>query len=138
MSLHLILELRQRSQEVGLSKLLNMIAILIIWHQMAAHNISGARLRTQSKLSTSVVANTWLAKIKIYVLEEKDHIVVFVGLELQLVILKSLGPLQAQVVIDIQNDYRPTLSKNSVFWDLSQIEPNFWFESSLFKGKNSF
>ena len=105
---------------------------------MAAHNISGARLQIQSKLSTSVVANTWLAKIKIYVLGEKDHIVVFVGLELQLVILKSLGPLQAQVVIDIQNDYRPTLSKNSVFWDLSQIEPNFWFESSLFKGKNSF
>ena len=68
---------------------------------MAAHNISGARLQIQSKLSTSVVANTWLAKIKIYVLGEKDHIVVFVGLELQLAILKSLEQLQVQVVIDI-------------------------------------
>ena len=93
---------------------------------MAAHNISGARLRTQSKLSTSVVANTWLAKIKIYVLEEKDHIVVFVGPELQLVILKSLVLLQAQVVIDIQNDYRSTLNYNLLslpilyFWDFEK------------------
>ena len=93
---------------------------------MAAHNISGARLQIQSKLSTSVVANTWLAKIKIYVLGEKDHIVVFVGPELQLVILKSLVLLQAQVVIDIQNDYSSTLNYNLLsfpilyFWDFEK------------------
>ena len=93
---------------------------------MAAHNISGARLQTQSKLSTSVVANTWQAKIKIYVLGERDHIVVFVGPELQLVILKSLVLLQAQVVIDIQNDYSSTLNYNLLsfpilyFWDFEK------------------